>query len=144
MRLPIAYSNIKKRNLVLINNVKHQRETLTEWPIRLPLRMLTKFGYLEGSGPGFSYNLSDGVIFLNFNLRILSITKYGLIPKNVHTCIENKISSCIVNEISGGMYFFFLFFFFFFSFNWFLKKKNHQGFFYSVPFSASNIFSQLG
>ena len=38
MRLTIAYFKIKKRNLVLINNVTHQRETLTEWPIRLPLK----------------------------------------------------------------------------------------------------------
>ena len=39
MRLTIAYSKIKKkRNLVLINNVTHQRETLTGWPIRLPLK----------------------------------------------------------------------------------------------------------
>ena len=35
MRLTIAYSKIKKRNLVLINNVTHQRETSTEGPIRL-------------------------------------------------------------------------------------------------------------
>ena len=38
MRLPIAYSKIKKQNLVLINNATHQRETLSERPIRLPLR----------------------------------------------------------------------------------------------------------
>ena len=38
MRLTIAYSKFKKRNLVLINNVTHQRETLSERPIRLPLR----------------------------------------------------------------------------------------------------------
>ena len=37
MRLTIAYSKIKKRNLVLINNATHQREALIEWPIRLPL-----------------------------------------------------------------------------------------------------------
>ena len=37
MCLTIAYSKIKKRNLVLINNVTHQRETLSERPIRLPL-----------------------------------------------------------------------------------------------------------
>ena len=37
MRLAIAYSKIKKRNLVLINNDTHQRETLSERPIRLPL-----------------------------------------------------------------------------------------------------------
>ena len=40
MRLTIAYSKIKKRNLVLIKNATYQRETLTEWPIiRQPLRV---------------------------------------------------------------------------------------------------------
>ena len=40
MRLTIAYSKIRKRNLVLINNVigLHQREALSERPIRQPLR----------------------------------------------------------------------------------------------------------
>ena len=39
MRLTIAYSKIKKkRNLVLINNATYQRETLSERPIRQPLR----------------------------------------------------------------------------------------------------------
>ena len=33
----------KKWNLVLINNVTYQRETLTEWPIRLPLRRYCTF-----------------------------------------------------------------------------------------------------
>ena len=37
MRLTIAYSKINKRNLVLINNDTHQRETLSERPIRPPL-----------------------------------------------------------------------------------------------------------
>ena len=37
MRLTIAYSKIKKRNLVLINNATYQRETLSERPIRQPL-----------------------------------------------------------------------------------------------------------
>ena len=40
MRLAIAYSKIKKRNLVLINNATYQRETLSERPIRQPLNML--------------------------------------------------------------------------------------------------------
>ena len=41
MRLTIAYSKIKKkRNLVLINNDTHQRETLSERPIRRPLKVL--------------------------------------------------------------------------------------------------------
>ena len=39
MRLTIAYSKIKKRNLVLIYNATHQRETLTERPIRLPIKL---------------------------------------------------------------------------------------------------------
>ena len=40
MRLTIAYSKIKKRNLVLINNDTHQRETVSERPIRPPLKTL--------------------------------------------------------------------------------------------------------
>ena len=43
MRLTIAYSKIKKKwNLVLINNDTHQRETLSERPIRQPLIALAK------------------------------------------------------------------------------------------------------
>ena len=38
MGLTIAYSKIKERNLVLINNDTYQRETLSEWPIRPPLK----------------------------------------------------------------------------------------------------------
>ena len=38
MRLTIAYSKIKRRNIVLINNDTHQRETVSERPIRPPLR----------------------------------------------------------------------------------------------------------
>ena len=37
MRLTIAYSKIKKRNLVLINNDAHKRETLSERLIGQPL-----------------------------------------------------------------------------------------------------------
>ena len=40
MRLTIAYSKIKKQNLVLINNATYQRETLSERPIRQPLKYL--------------------------------------------------------------------------------------------------------
>ena len=39
MRLTIAYSKIKKRNVVLINNDTYQRETVSEQPIRQPLRI---------------------------------------------------------------------------------------------------------
>ena len=41
MRLTIAYSKVKKRNLVLINNDTYQRETVSERPIRQPLRLLS-------------------------------------------------------------------------------------------------------
>ena len=37
MRLTVAHSKIKKRNLVLINSDTYQRETLSERPIRHPL-----------------------------------------------------------------------------------------------------------
>ena len=37
MRLTIAYSKVKTRNLVLINNDTYQRETLSERPIWQPL-----------------------------------------------------------------------------------------------------------
>ena len=37
MGLTIAYSKIKKRNRVLINNDTYQRETLSERPIQQPL-----------------------------------------------------------------------------------------------------------
>ena len=37
MRLTIAYSKLKKRNLVLIDNDTYQGETLSERPIRQPL-----------------------------------------------------------------------------------------------------------
>ena len=40
MRLTITYSRIKKRNLELINNDTYQRETLSEQPIRQPLRIV--------------------------------------------------------------------------------------------------------
>ena len=41
MHFTIAFSKIKKRNLVLINNATYQRETLSERPIRQPLTCLT-------------------------------------------------------------------------------------------------------
>ena len=39
MRLTIAYSKIKKRNLVLINNATYRRETISARPIRQPLKI---------------------------------------------------------------------------------------------------------
>ena len=55
MRLKIAYSKVKKRNLVLINNDTYQRGTVSERPIRPPLNgerwkqvkiILLNFGYI--------------------------------------------------------------------------------------------------
>ena len=45
MRLTIAYSKIKKRNLVLINNGTHQRETLSQRPIRQKKVVNSKFKF---------------------------------------------------------------------------------------------------
>ena len=44
MGLTIAYSKIKNRNLVFINNDTYQRETVSEQPIRQPLRL--KYGLI--------------------------------------------------------------------------------------------------
>ena len=48
MRLTVAYSKIKKRNLVLINNDTYQRETISEWPIRQPLTLFLASLFPEG------------------------------------------------------------------------------------------------
>ena len=46
MHLTIAYSTTKKkRNLVLINNDTYQRETLSERPIRQPLKRFDAYPY---------------------------------------------------------------------------------------------------
>ena len=50
MRLTIAYSKIKKRNLVLINNDTHQRETVSERPIRPPLTSSTSINSATQQG----------------------------------------------------------------------------------------------
>ena len=53
MRLTIAYSKIKERNLVLINNATYQRETLSERPIRQPLYGCSMRGHTWAlMGPG--------------------------------------------------------------------------------------------
>ena len=69
MRLTIAYCKMKKRNLVLINNDTHQRETLSERPIRPPLTLLSKVSLV--------------ISFDNFNLKIL---KYTLSQYFNYTC----------------------------------------------------------
>ena len=47
MRLTIAYSKMKKQNLVLINNETYQREILSERPIQQPLSQVVLAQVLE-------------------------------------------------------------------------------------------------
>ena len=75
MHLTIAYSKIKKRNLVLINNDTYQRETLSERPIRQPLIAIT-----EATG-GLSYPIRKGT--LTRALRFY--------PNQFHTSAMKKI-----------------------------------------------------
>ena len=68
MRLTIAYSKIKKRNLVLINNATYQRETLSEQPIRQPLNVTIQNYHkkLPNEIPTFGSDykrLSTGIFF---------------------------------------------------------------------------------
>ena len=55
MRWTIAYSEIKKWNLVLINNATYQRETLSDRPIRQPLNKCHM--WLFGKGKNQKKNL---------------------------------------------------------------------------------------
>ena len=62
MRLTIAYSKVKKRNLVLINNDTYQRETSSERPIRQPLNKLdiqVNFSNVLKMTPGDLFGLFD-------------------------------------------------------------------------------------
>ena len=61
MRLTIAYSEIKKRNVVLINNDTYQRETASERPIRQPLiTYIGHFDIIEVAFLIYLNNLSGG------------------------------------------------------------------------------------
>ena len=71
MRLTIAYSKIKKRNLELIKSDTHQRETLTEWPIRLSLSQAFVKGSLFSGGGEVS--LKDRPFFGETSYRKTSI-----------------------------------------------------------------------
>ena len=85
MRLTIANSKIKGTT-VLINNVTHQRETLTEWPIWLPLSLLKnrikpiwnnfRSNYF---GPRFEYRIVPSkIVFAPFKSYFLT---YWQIPE---------------------------------------------------------------
>ena len=43
MRLEIAYSKIKKAKSSVVNKDAYQRETLTKWPVQLPLKHFVLF-----------------------------------------------------------------------------------------------------
>ena len=75
MRLTIAYSKIKKRNLVLIDNATYQRETLSERPIRQPFS-LQSLKTLEGTLVG-RYLLSSVDSTLCYLLKIAHFLKCG-------------------------------------------------------------------
>ena len=62
MSLTIAYSKIKKRNLVLINNDTHQRETVSERPIRPPLILMLFLSSLDNL-------LQDTYMYIIFHLN---------------------------------------------------------------------------
>ena len=76
MRLTIAYSKIKKRNLVLINNATYQRETLSERPIRQPLIHTIILFYTETS--------------LVFTFQFCQLIDHPYI------CIESPIAVCLL------------------------------------------------
>ena len=78
MRLRIAYSKIRNRNLVLINNATYQRETLSERPIRQPLS---------------SFLCYEALLFhtkLQLNL-VLTAHNWQKWKSNFHTCRCHKI-----------------------------------------------------
>ena len=66
MRLKIAYSKIKKGNLVLINNATYQRETLSERPIRQPLRKMPTSGFTNRC------DLNSASIYSSYSIKLYS------------------------------------------------------------------------
>ena len=78
MHLTIAYSKIKKRNLVLINNATYQRETLSERPIRQPLRLLYQNNNL--------YHCIWATSLMKYTRDVITVTDFGkqAIENNPH------------------------------------------------------------
>ena len=72
MHLTIAYSKINKRNLVLINNDTYQRETLSEGPIRQPLKSLHTL---------FNKYLNHMLVQFEQNRKIQTIQNFELLTK---------------------------------------------------------------
>ena len=77
MRLTIAYSKIKKINLVLINNDTHQRETVSERPIR-PLLSMLRALHSAASNMGVLGGVHSFKILSDFSQNVkLYIFVYG-------------------------------------------------------------------
>ena len=68
MRLTIAYSKIKKQNLLLINNDTHQRETLSEQPIRPPLKDISLIIVIVTFQYCFKVKSQANNVWLNLNM----------------------------------------------------------------------------
>ena len=95
MRLTIAYSKIKKRNLVLINNDTYQRETLSERPIRQPLNNITApWKYCTKTKAVWSYIVQNAVEYCPIFLR----NKLGLLTHLNASTFEWKNESHSPNE----------------------------------------------
>ena len=110
MRLTIAYSKIKKRNLVLINNATYKRETLSERPIRQPLSLL--YNYLSKTP------LYEIMLISVYEMRQIYFYTTAMLLLCLHKCLANswleqweclwesdKIISCVeihkVSEVSS-------------------------------------------
>ena len=78
MRLTIAYSKIKKRNLVLIDNGTHQRGTVSERPIRQPL----------------SFNNDKSEVMIISTRHKLSSIDYNNINVNVNGVRLQNVNKC--------------------------------------------------
>ena len=87
MRLTIAYSKIKKRNLVLINNDTYQRETLSERPIRQPLTDLILMILVSPLSKNTCPKYGSSINVQGLNMFELTIC-YHFSPRLIETILE--------------------------------------------------------
>ena len=95
MRLTIVYYEIKKRNLVLVNNATYQRETLSGRPIRQPLRHHGRFsdrGVLMTCTPSFSVKVDDNTLVTTVNKLIPQVKRLRASLTTVRKKISPRIS----------------------------------------------------
>ena len=103
MGLTIAYSKIKQRNLVLINNDTYQRETLSELPIRQPLRprqihfdSFILFIFLGGGGGVRRGNVCEVEILTGIYLKGCGMGPWLVL---VSPCFrENVVATCKIGS----------------------------------------------